>query len=144
MTCADAATCAVALLYGVGFLLVVASVIVAAIRTPRAIVKMQQQVSELNEWARLERLERWRQVAEDPNAGAGAYQDIENHVAAEKQRRAEKIDVPFVEGVAIGSNGSEVIASAVRHVGRANKPTAVLGLLGGLLSTAASIWSLYL
>ncbi|WP_427870529.1 hypothetical protein [Leucobacter luti] len=135
----------VGVLYSIGFGLVVLSIFVASKVTPNAIGKMQREMKELWDWRREEKRRRVQEIRDlPPDEQAGRHSQIERDVDDEIRERARELDVPITIGAEFESDGSKLLASAIRHVARANRPTAWLGLTGGFLSTVASVWSLAL
>lgn len=138
-------TLLVAVLYILGYALIVASVFVVGPATKSAFSKMEDGARKLSEWESSERRRRYQETlhlegddrvrAQNKNTS-----DIEN----EMRMKAEDEALPYSSGVQIGGMSLHMIRSAVRQVGKANVPTAVLALVGGLLSTAASVFSLFL
>lgn len=138
--------CIVALLYVVGFLMLALSVLMIGPISNRAIRKTQEQGKGLLPGMHSEINRRTAELDREGMDEGDYYGEI-SRIKQEAQtavfERAREIDVPLVLGIADGGDSSAEIASAIRHVGRANKPTAIVALIGGLISTVASVWSIY-
>lgn len=136
----------VTVLYVLGFLLVVASLAVGIPVTRRALDRMESGAKGLRGHKKkvVERLRNdigYDNLSEQEKAEN--IRRIEVEATDEVNREAKAIGVDFTHGMTFGGDDSRTIANAVRYVARVNRPTAVLALGGGLVSTIASILSLY-
>ncbi len=132
-------------LYIVGYLLVIVSVLIAVPVSKRAIARMGKEAQELWTFKRetMRRLQREARETEEAGRNVMTHSDIESAANAAVEKRAEEKALPWSHGMRFGGSDTNTVISAIRQVGRANRATAALALSGGLLSTIASVLSLY-
>lgn len=129
-------------LYIVGFGLVLVSVLMVGPVSKHAIQKMEKNAGSLWAW-RDDREKRQLLELDREQMGEETYAEAVSHIHREAEEamreRARKLDLPLQMGLSFGRVGSAEVASAIRHVGRANTRTAIVALAGGLCSTIASV-----
>ncbi|MGO1662010.1 MAG: hypothetical protein ACTHYD_09630 [Canibacter sp.] len=136
----------IALLYAFGFLLILLSVFMVGPVTSRAIKKLEEDANSIYSLRHELRNQKYeeRGISQLPrDEQSEQVHEINNEINQEVDLYVKKLDLPFKRGFSAGGTDWQTMASVMRRVGRANRATAITALVGGLFSTAASIWSLF-
>lgn len=130
------ATNIVASLYVLGFGLTGVGVLLLLIRTPRAISSIERDVERIK--ARL--AEEWviRRARGDADA------DISRDYGRLQSRLYEEARIPYTGGLTWGGPEHRPMMLTLERVWKANIPNTIVAVVGGLFSTIASVWSLYI
>lgn len=121
-------------LYALGWLALVAGFIIAIRVTPRAVRSIESDLSSIDAWY-------WTQFSALNERGEA--ESAREALEAERQRRLEKALIPIPSMMGSG-NVTQAAQFTILRIARANIPTAVVALIAALLSTIASVLSLYL